>query len=62
MASHKVTLQASIGRGTFYWVVEVNADSDEEAVVAAENLFLTEIDRGEDWEFNDFLIEPASKV
>jgi len=57
MARQKVTLQATIGRGTFYWVVEIDADSDEEAVVAAENLFLTEVERGGEWEFNDFLVE-----
>jgi len=57
MARQKVTLQATIGRGTFYWVVDVEADSDEEAVVAAENLFLTEVERGGEWEFNDFLVE-----
>ena len=59
MALQKVTLQATIGRGTFYWVVEVDANSEEEAVVAAENLFLTEVERGEEWEFNDFLVEEA---
>lgn len=57
MALQKVTLQATIGRGTFYWVVEIDANSDEEAVVAAENLFLTEVERGGEWEFNDFLVE-----
>ena len=54
MARKKVTLKATLGRGEFYWVTEVDADSEEEAVVAAENLFLAEMDRIEEWEFTDF--------
>jgi len=59
MARQKVTLQASLPHGTFYWVTEVDASSDEEAVVAAENLFLTELDRIEEWAFSDFNVEPV---
>ena len=59
MARYKVTLQAQLGRGTFYWVADVKADSEEEAVVSAENLFLAELDKGQDWAFEDFEIEPA---
>lgn len=54
MARKKVTLKATLNRGEFYWVTEVDADSEEEAVVAAENLFLSEMDRIEEWEFTDF--------
>ena len=59
MARKKVTLQAQLPHGTFYWVSEVDADSEEEAVVAAENLFLAEMDRIEEWTFSDFNIEDA---
>jgi hypothetical protein len=54
MPRQKVTMQATLKRGTFYWVTEVNADSEEEAVVAAENLFLSEMDTVDEWEFTDY--------
>lgn len=54
MARKRVTLKATLKRGEFYWVTEVDADSEEAAVVAAENLFLSEMDRIEEWEFTDF--------
>lgn len=59
MAHKKVTLQAELSRGTFYWVCTVEAASEEEAVVAAENLFEAEMERIEDWSFNDFNVEEA---
>ena len=59
MARQKVTLQAALPHGTFYWVTEVDADTEEEAVVAAENLFLAEMERIEDWAFTDFDVSPA---
>jgi hypothetical protein len=59
MAKQKVTLQANLPHGIFYWVTEVEASSEEEAVVAAENLFLTEMENIEDWEFTDFEVAPA---
>lgn len=57
MALKKVTLQAQLSRGTFYWVTEVNADTEEEAVVAAENLFMAEMERASEWEFTDYNVE-----
>ncbi len=54
MARKRVTLKATLKRGEFYWVTEVDAESEEEAVVAAENLFLSEMDRIDEWEFTDF--------
>ena len=59
MAKQKVTLQATLPHGIFYWVTEVEAGSEEEAVVAAENLFLAEMEKIEDWEFTDFEVAPA---
>ena len=56
---HKVTLQAEMGRGTFYWVAEVDADSEDAAVMAAENMFISLIEDGAEWEFTDFATEPA---
>ena len=57
MAKMKVTLKATLGKGEFYWVTEVNADSEEEAVVVAENLFAAEMEKSQDWEFTDFNVE-----
>lgn len=54
MARQKVTLKATLPHGTFYWVTEVDADTEEEAVVAAENLFEAEMDKIDEWEFSDF--------
>ncbi len=54
MARKTVTLKASLPHGTFYWVTDVEATSEEEAVVAAENLFLNEMERIDEWEFTDF--------
>jgi len=59
MAKQKVTLQANLPHGIFYWVTEVDAVSEEEAVVAAEHLFLAEMDKIEDWEFTDYEVTPA---
>jgi hypothetical protein len=59
MARQTVTLKASLPHGTFYWVTEVEANSEEEAVVAAENLFLSEMDNIEEWEFTDFEVASA---
>lgn len=54
MAKKNVTLKATLGNGTFYWVAQVNADSEDEAIVAAENLFMAELERSHEWEFNEF--------
>lgn len=57
MANMRVTLKAKLGRGEFYWVADVNADSEDEAIVVAENLFLAEMEKTQDWEFTDFEVE-----
>jgi hypothetical protein len=54
MAKMNITLKASLKRGTFYWVTEVEANSEEEAVQSAENLFLAEVENANEWEFNEF--------
>lgn len=59
MARQRVTLQANLPHGTFYWVTEVNAGTEEEAVVAAENLFLAEMENIDEWEFTDFEVTDA---
>jgi hypothetical protein len=57
MAKQKVTLQAALPHGTFYWVTNVDANSEEEAVVAAENLFLAEMEKIDEWEFTDYDVQ-----
>ncbi|MGY8986248.1 MAG: hypothetical protein ACKVIX_06425 [Sphingomonadales bacterium] len=54
MAIMTVTLKATLKKGVFYWVSEVNAVSEDEAIVAAENLFFAELDKSSDWAFTDF--------
>lgn len=56
---YKVTLKSELRRGTFYWVAEVDAGSEEEATTAAEHLFEAQIESGEDFSFNDVDIEAA---
>ena len=59
MARQKVTLQTTLPHGVFYWVTEVEASSEEEAIVAAENLFLAEMERTTEWNFTDYIVEKA---
>lgn len=54
MARMTVTLKAELKRGSFYWTATVNAESEDEAVVAAENLFQEEMEKTSDWSFQDF--------
>jgi len=54
---YKVTLKSELSRGTFYWVAEVKAESEEEATTAAEHLFEAQIESGEDFSFGDVDIE-----
>ncbi len=57
MANKHVTLKAELGRGHFYWVCDVEADSDDEAIVAAENLFQSQLEKMGEWEFSDFNVD-----
>ncbi len=57
MGQYQVTLRTRLKRGMFYWVAKVTADSEEEAVVAAEHLFLAESEDSADWSFEDFDVE-----
>lgn len=57
MTKRHVTLKANLKCGTFYWVCDVYAESEEEAVVAAENLFAKEMETVSDWEFADFQVD-----
>lgn len=54
MSAYKVTLKSELNRGTFYWVTNVTAASEEEAVTAAEHLFLEQIENAKEWDFSDY--------
>lgn len=57
MAKMHVTLKAMLGKGTFYWVCDVDAECEEEAVVAGEHLFQAEMEKVGEWAFDDFDVE-----
>ncbi|MDA0708520.1 MAG: hypothetical protein O2963_05560 [Proteobacteria bacterium] len=54
MAKYNVTLKSELKRGVFYWVATVTADSEDEAIVAAEHLFLDEMNGAKEWNFTDY--------
>jgi len=54
MSAFKVTLQSELTHGTFYWVTNVDAASEEEAVTAAEHLFMEQIDSAGEWDFSNY--------
>ena len=56
---YKVTLKANLKRGTLYWVADVNAATEEEAIIAAEHLFEAQTDSSDAWTFDDFDVEGA---
>ena len=58
--SYHVTLKATLTRGSFYWVCDVTADSEDEAITAAEHLFMAEVGKAADWTFDEFSAEPAA--
>ncbi len=59
MSRQTVTLKAELPNGTLYWVTEVNAETEEEAVAAAEELFLSQIEDRADWHFSEFEVTSA---
>lgn len=54
MHTYKITLKADCKLGTFYWVTNVKAASEEEAATSAEHLFLEQINSGSEWDFSDY--------
>ncbi len=57
MTAFSVTLKSEVKLGTFYWVVNVNADSEDEAINTAENLFLEQLNSSDEWDFTDYDVE-----
>ena len=54
---YHVTLKAEMKRGALYWVCDVDAASEEEAVTAAQHLFEAQTETGREWSFTDFDVE-----
>jgi len=59
MATYHVTLKADLKRGSFYWVADVEAATEEEALISAEHLFMAEMENVGDWAFTDSNVEEA---
>lgn len=59
MARFHVTLKATLARGVFYWVCDVEAADAEEAAGVAEALFLQEIDSPDGWAFEESEVVPG---
>ena len=59
MANYHVTLKATLKRGTIYWVADVQAPGEDEALGLAEELFLDELDDPKGgWKFDASNVEP----
>lgn len=56
MAKQRVTLKADLPNGTFFWVTEIEVEKEEDAVIAAEEMFLSEVDSISDWHFSEYEI------
>ena len=54
MFTYKITLKSDLNHGTFYWVTNINAQCEEEAVTAAEHLFLEQIGASNQWDISDY--------
>lgn len=52
LAKFHVTLQAELSRGVLYWVSDVTAGDEDEAMRQAEALFMKELETPEEWSFS----------
>lgn len=55
---YHVTLKSELSRGQFYWVTDVECDSEEDAISKAEQLFAQQIESNESWQFEEFEVIP----
>jgi hypothetical protein len=51
VAKYHVTLQAELSRGVLYWVSDVTAGDEDDALRQAEAIFLKELETPEEWSF-----------
>ena len=60
MPSYHVTLKARLTRGTLYWVTDIEAADEDEALGLAEELFLDELDDPKGgWKFDETNVETS---
>lgn len=57
MAKYHVTLKATLPAGDLYWVADVSAGSEEQAMEQAEALFLKALDGSTEWSFSEADVE-----
>ena len=57
MGKYLVTLRAELKRGLMYWVCQVDASGEDEAMAKAETAFTAEMDDPGDWSFSDGDVE-----
>jgi len=57
MAKFKVTLKATFKRGEMYWVANVDARNEDEAMEKAETYFFEELDNPSEWAFDEADVE-----
>jgi hypothetical protein len=53
----RVTLKSEVSRGTFYWVCDLEANSEDEALVSAQHLFDAQTEASEEWVFSDYDVD-----
>lgn len=58
MAKFHVTLKANLKNGELYWVANVAAASEDEAMRKAEALFVAELESEAQWAFEEGDVEP----
>jgi len=59
MARFHVTLKATLPHGELYWVTDVDAGDEDEAMRRAEAVFMTELETPSEWAFSEADVEPA---
>ncbi len=57
MPKYSVTLKAQLSRGEMYWVSEVVADDEDDAMAKAEDAFFAELDEPSQWSFGEADVE-----
>lgn len=58
MAKFHVTLKATMPSGELYWVADVSAGDEDEAMQKAEALFLQALEVDSEWGFSEADVEP----
>ena len=57
MPAYHVTLKSDLQRGSLYWVCDVTAKNEDEALAIAEEEFFLELDDPSEWSFTDANVE-----